>query len=289
MANLDADTVAGFGDEWTRFDQSALPEDERKAVFALYFRVFPWEALPPAATGFDLGCGSGRWACEVAPRVGTLHCVDASSAAVKVARKNLAGYDNCIFHVAGVDRIPLPDGSMDFGYSLGVLHHVPDTQAALRACVAKLKPGAPFLIYLYSAFRQSPGLVPRPLAGQRPGPPGDLAAALSATGRDQPGAGDRGLFPAGAGRGAGRTPGLVGGRAAPRGLPAPQFLHHADRCAGPLRYPPGAALYGSPDPGAHGAGRVGTGPLFAGAALLVRGGVPAGGITHPNAGSSVKF
>ncbi len=155
-ANLDADTVAGFGDEWTRFDQSALPEAERKAVFALYFHIFPWDVLPAAAAGFDLGCGSGRWAREVAPRVGTLHCVDASPAAVAVARKNLAGYDNCIFHVASVDRIPLPDGSMDFGYSLGVLHHVPDTGAALRACVAKLKPGAPFLLYLYYAFDNRP-------------------------------------------------------------------------------------------------------------------------------------
>jgi hypothetical protein len=41
---------------------------------------------------------------------------------------------------------------MDFGYSLGVLHHVPDTQQAITACVSKLKPNAPFLIYLYYAL-----------------------------------------------------------------------------------------------------------------------------------------
>lgn len=45
---------------------------------------------------------------------------------------------------------------MDFGYSLGVLHHIPDTQAALTACVAKLKPGAPFLLYLYYALDNKP-------------------------------------------------------------------------------------------------------------------------------------
>ena len=44
--------------------------------------------------------------------------------------------------------MPLPDGALDFGYSLGVLHHIPDTQSALRACVRKLKAGAPFLLYL---------------------------------------------------------------------------------------------------------------------------------------------
>jgi hypothetical protein len=45
---------------------------------------------------------------------------------------------------------------MDFGYSLGVLHHVPDTAAGLRACVTRLKPGAPFVLYLYYAFDNRP-------------------------------------------------------------------------------------------------------------------------------------
>lgn len=45
---------------------------------------------------------------------------------------------------------------MDFGYSLGVLHHVPDTLGALRSCANKLKPGAPFLIYLYYRFDNRP-------------------------------------------------------------------------------------------------------------------------------------
>src|SRR5262249_28161424 len=70
--------------------------------------------------------------------------------------KNLAGLPNCRFYAASVDRIPLPQDSMDFGYSLGVLHHVPDTEAAIRSCVAKLKPGAPLLLYLYYAFDNRP-------------------------------------------------------------------------------------------------------------------------------------
>ena len=48
--------------------------------------------------------------------------------------------------------MPLPDASMDFGYSLGVLHHLPDPEAGLAACVQKLKPGAPMLVYVYYAF-----------------------------------------------------------------------------------------------------------------------------------------
>ena len=50
----------------------------------------------------------------------------------------------------------LPPDSQDFGYSLGVLHHVPDTAAAIRSCVELLKPGAPLLLYLYYAFDNRP-------------------------------------------------------------------------------------------------------------------------------------
>jgi SAM-dependent methyltransferase len=154
--NIDLDTVRDFGEEWATYDQSAVDDAELRAVFERYFRQFPWHVLPKNAEGFDLGCGSGRWASYVAPRVGHLHCVDASSKAISIARRNLARFSGCMFHHASVDAMPLQDNSMDFGYSLGVLHHVPDTAAGVRACVDKLKPGAPFLIYLYYAFDNRP-------------------------------------------------------------------------------------------------------------------------------------
>jgi SAM-dependent methyltransferase len=154
--NADAKTVEGFGRQWARFDQSGMRSDEATVVFDQYFSLFPWSRLPPGAVGFDLGCGSGRWAKMVAPRVGTLHCIDASAEALDVARGRLADIPNIVFHHASVADIPLADDSMDFGYSLGVLHHIPDTAAGLRSCVKKLKPGAPFLAYLYYAFDNRP-------------------------------------------------------------------------------------------------------------------------------------
>lgn len=153
--NLDEKVVAGFGDEWTRFDQSELSAEELEKMFDNYFHIFPWDALPAESTGFDLGCGSGRWAKMVAPRVGRLHLIDPSDA-LEVARRNLSDAANCEFHRAGVEQIPLADETQDFGYSLGVLHHIPDTEAGLEKCVAKLKKGAPFLLYLYYRFDNRP-------------------------------------------------------------------------------------------------------------------------------------
>jgi SAM-dependent methyltransferase len=154
--NLDDATVAGFGEEWSRFDQSELPESDLDAACAAYFAVFPWSALPANAVGMDIGCGSGRWAARVAPRVGRLIGIDASAAALAVARRKLAPFANATLYRASVDGLPVADGSLDFAYALGVLHHVPDTAAAIAACAAKLKPGAPLLLYLYYAFDQRP-------------------------------------------------------------------------------------------------------------------------------------
>lgn len=149
--NIDIKTVQGFGDEWHRYDQSALESAEHRKLFDRYFNIFPWKNLPPNAVGFDLGCGSGRWAQLVAPRVGHLHCIDPSSA-INVAKRNLKPQNNCSFHNNSVEDMPLENNSMDFGYSLGVLHHIPDTARGISLCTNKLKKGAPFLLYLYYSF-----------------------------------------------------------------------------------------------------------------------------------------
>lgn len=151
-ANLDQDTIHSFGQEWSRFTQTNIPEGELAEIFSLYFSRFPWESLPRGAVGFDAGCGSGRWARYVAPRVGRLICVDASREAADVATRNLSNLPNCEVYCCSIEEIPLPDGSADFGYSLGVLHHIPDTLVALKSCAKRLKRGAPFLVYLYYAL-----------------------------------------------------------------------------------------------------------------------------------------
>ncbi len=103
-----------------------------------------------------MGTGSGRWARFVAPRVGHLHAIDASAQAFAVARENLAGAANVSFHHATTDTAPIAPESCDFGYSLGVLHHIPDTRSALSDSVRLLKPGGVMLVYLYYRFDNRP-------------------------------------------------------------------------------------------------------------------------------------
>lgn len=154
--NIDPGTVESFGDEWSRMNQAALSEAEKTAIFQDYFAMFPFERLPATASGFDMGCGSGRWASLVAPRVAHLCCIDPSHEALQVARRNLSEFSNVEFLQESVDRVPRTGEGYDFGYSLGVLHHVPDTAAAITSCANLLKSGAPFLLYLYYAFDNKP-------------------------------------------------------------------------------------------------------------------------------------
>lgn len=154
--NMNPNVVMDFGSEWSRFDQSKLSAAGKTEIFNSYFNIFPWEKLIPDSVGADIGCGSGRWASMVAPRVGHLNLVDPSGEALTVARRNLSHESNVSFYQASVDNLPLEEGSLDFAYSLGVLHHVPDTAGAIHSIARILKPGAPFLVYLYYAFDQRP-------------------------------------------------------------------------------------------------------------------------------------
>ena len=143
--------INSFGEEWKRFDQSNLNNLELKKIFKDYFNIFPWKFLKKKSVGFDMGCGSGRWAKVVAPRVGFLNCIEPSSA-IKVAKKNLVQNKNVKFIQSKIENINLKSKSQDFGYCLGVLHHTENVQKNLDKCTSLLKKNAPFLVYLYYKF-----------------------------------------------------------------------------------------------------------------------------------------
>ena len=155
--NKDQKVIKDFGDEWTDFtyESKTIDQTELEKNFFQYFSIFPWKNIPNDAEGFDMGCGSGRWAQFVAPKVHSLNCIEPSKA-LDVAKVNLQKLDNISFFHETTDSCSLNDQSQDFGYCLGVLHHIPDTQQALSDCARLLKKGAPFLLYLYYNLDNKP-------------------------------------------------------------------------------------------------------------------------------------
>jgi SAM-dependent methyltransferase len=156
QTNIDHKVVEDFGKEWETFNHNGLNDDDLIVAFNQYFNIFPFELLNINSEGFDMGCGSGRWAKLIAPKVGTLNCIDPSFIALQQAKYNLRSFQNCNFECASVSDSKLRDSSQDFGYCLGVLHHIPNTLEGLKSCANKLKSGAPFLLYLYYRFDNKP-------------------------------------------------------------------------------------------------------------------------------------
>jgi SAM-dependent methyltransferase len=144
--NIDAVTVQSFGEEWTKFNQFAT--DDIEQIGEDYFDILPESLISSNKVALDLGCGTGRWASYIGKKIGFVECVDPSEA-VFAAAQLLKDYKNVRISRADVDTIPFEDSSFDLVYSLGVLHHIPDTKAAMRNCVEKVKHGGYFLVYLY--------------------------------------------------------------------------------------------------------------------------------------------
>lgn len=96
--------------------------------------------LRPGQRVLDFGAGIGLFAELVAAKGADLVCLepDPDQAAV-IAGKNLAVIQNLDV---------LPDGSLDYVYSLNVLEHIDDDVGALRAIYRKMRPGAALLIYV---------------------------------------------------------------------------------------------------------------------------------------------
>lgn len=151
------DVRRSFSEEWQTYG-SILPEHDEE--FAAYFDIVDLSSLPNSLA-VDLGCGSGRWSAKLAPHVGTIALVDFSDA-IFVARDNLSNASNAIFFRGDVVDLPFVDDSVDFLFSLGVLHHL--DQPCLPVARDLMRLGPRGLFYLYYALDNRPDYYRRLLA-----------------------------------------------------------------------------------------------------------------------------
>ena len=102
--------------------------------------------LRPGEVVVDLGCGGGLdvflSSAKVGPE-GRAIGIDMTPEMVARARKNAekGNYANVEFHRAAIDKLPLPDGSVDCVISNCVINLAPDKRAVFREIARVLKPG----------------------------------------------------------------------------------------------------------------------------------------------------
>ncbi len=149
VGSLAHDIQFTFGEEWQKFDQ-VLPEHERE--FHQYFDVVDINALTGQRI-CDLGCGVGRWSYFLRNIARELVLVDFSEA-IFVARRNLRSADNAVYFMADLQNLPFRPDFADFGFCLGVAHHLPTNALDAVRDIARYAPL--LLVYLYSALDARP-------------------------------------------------------------------------------------------------------------------------------------
>lgn len=102
--------------------------------------------LRPGEVVVDLGCGGGLDVLLAAAKVGLTGKavgIDMTPEMIERARANAtrAGISNVEFHLATIDKLPLPDASADCVISNCVINLAPDKPAVLREMYRVLKPG----------------------------------------------------------------------------------------------------------------------------------------------------
>ena len=144
--NIEEKVVESFGEEWLKFYKFSEQSIEDSAME--YFDILDESMINKNTYALDIGCGTGRWTKHLAKKVGFVEAIDPSNA-IFAAEKLLEKTDNIRLTKASIENIPFPDQSFDFVMSIGVLHHIPDTQQAMMDCVKKVKTGGYFYCYLY--------------------------------------------------------------------------------------------------------------------------------------------
>jgi SAM-dependent methyltransferase len=126
--------------EKTVFRYAGVADDDAQLAFLLAH-------LPsnPTARIVDAGCGNGRYALALAKRgySGILGC----DLFEQVDTQGVFEYRK-----ASVDKLPVPDGSVDFVYSNSVIYHLDEPGDAIREFARVLKPGARMVATVHSKY-----------------------------------------------------------------------------------------------------------------------------------------
>ncbi len=134
--------------------RAAFEESGRRELDELVLRGI---SLPPGATVVEIGCGIGRLARALAPRVGKVYAGDVSPEMLARAREFCADRPNVELLRIDGSLADVPPGVADLVYSHLVFQHVPRLKfirAYLREAYRVLKPGGIFRANVDGRARQ---------------------------------------------------------------------------------------------------------------------------------------
>src|SRR3990172_1313931 len=110
--------------------------------------------IPFDADVIDVGCGTGQLACFLGLKGRRVVGVDYSQHSLDLATslRDKFHLSNVRFQRENILELSLPDGSFDYVFCNGVLHHTSDPYGGFQHLVRIARPGAFLLVGLYNTY-----------------------------------------------------------------------------------------------------------------------------------------
>ena len=166
MSEVETRTGELFGDLWHHLDDEQF--EQSVALFASRFEANGFDlSWFEGKKCLDVGCGGGRYSIAMG-RLGAGQVVgcDISDDGLADARVRTGGLPDVSFEKASALDLPFADGSFDFVFSSGVLHHTTDPDRGLDELTRVLRPGGYLYLMLYGGggLRWAASMAVRPCA-----------------------------------------------------------------------------------------------------------------------------
>lgn len=138
-----------FGSQWNTFARSQIDRAGYNESQLRFESEIGWSADQiEGRTIVEIGSGAGRFVDIVARRNPALVIGLDITDAVDAAAANVSG-DHVLFVQGDIFESPIRSESLDFAYSIGVLHHTPNPQLAFDKMVELVKPEGRVAVSLY--------------------------------------------------------------------------------------------------------------------------------------------
>lgn len=151
--------AASFGREWTHFDHEHSRTwhdtlEERRELFLREVDLSADDMRDKLV--LDAGCGNGSLSWGISEYGCDVLAADVSDSVDEAHRRYAMRPGSRVHYIqADLSNPPFRPRTCDVVFSSGVLHHNPDTLAALKAIAPAIKPGGRIYIWLY---HKEPGL-----------------------------------------------------------------------------------------------------------------------------------
>jgi len=140
-------TIKDFGEQWIKYSDN----EGYYGSLELFSDILSPFLIPEEIKGCrvaEIGSGAGRIA-NMLLKAGANHIIAVEpSEAFEVLCRNISEPEKvACLNITG-DRLP-PYGDLDYVFSIGVLHHIPDPKSVVEAAYRALRPGGHFFVWLY--------------------------------------------------------------------------------------------------------------------------------------------